>query len=70
MFLISTIALDATGHAVKLYYRHFMDQTLGLFSGPWTMDRNNNDIYKFATEDEAIRHAKLNIISKVKIEQV
>ena len=70
MFLISTIALDATGHAVKLYYRHFMDQTLGLFSGPWTLDRNNDDIYKFTTEDEARKHAKLNIISEVKIEQV
>ena len=70
MFLISTIAIDATGHAVKLYYRHFMDQTLGLFSGPWTYDRDNDDIYTFETEYDARKHAQLNIISEVSIEQI
>ena len=69
MYIISTVAEDALGREIKLYYRHFIDPTLGLFSGPWTQDKMHEDIYLFKTQKEAREHARLNIISEVKIEQ-
>ena len=70
MFIISTLATDAVGQPVRLYYRHFIDQTLGLFAGPWTRNRGEKDIYQFDSREDAEKHAKLNIISEVNIEQI